>query len=83
MLVLLSGPGGEVPTYALLDDSDVEFTTTLIDTELADALGLVGSEQDIFMGVRHETVTCIVSADLKCDCGFPTNQKLLNNCRRI
>ncbi|XP_026315753.1 uncharacterized protein LOC113227096 [Hyposmocoma kahamanoa] len=45
--VILSGPGGEVLTHALLDDGS---TTTLIDAELADALGLVGPEEDIFMG---------------------------------
>lgn len=45
--MILSGPGGEVLIYALLDDGS---KTTLIDTELVDTLGLFGPEEDIFMG---------------------------------
>lgn len=41
------GTGREVPTYAVLDDG---FTTTLVDTELANALGLVGPVEDNFKG---------------------------------
>lgn len=45
--VIVAGPCGEVHTFALLDDGS---TTTLIDNELSDTLGLVGPEAPIFVG---------------------------------
>lgn len=48
--VILSGPKGEVETFALLDDGS---TVTLLDEELADQLGVSGTEEKMCI----ETIT--------------------------
>ncbi|XP_049875571.1 uncharacterized protein LOC126373455 [Pectinophora gossypiella] len=48
--VILSGPKGEVETFALLDDGS---TVTLLDAELANKLGVSGTEENMCI----ETIT--------------------------